>query len=56
MIIAVFSFFYAYISYRSDNMSSFYIALSIGVIFIALMINNIIRTKKKTNIKKNTQP
>ena len=47
MIIAVFSFFYAYISYRSDNMLSFYIALSVGLIFIVLMIINIISIKKK---------
>ena len=52
MIIAAFSFFYAYISYQGNNMTSFYIAIGVGIIFIALMINNIFRTRKQKRLPK----
>jgi len=53
IILSVIAFFYAYLSFEDGNMLSFYISLSVGVLFIAFMVNNIIQVnKEKKNIRK----
>jgi len=46
IILSAIAFFYAYLSFQDNEMISFYIALSVGVICIGFMVNNVIQIKK----------
>jgi len=46
IILSVIAFFYAYLSFQDNEMISFYIALSVGIIFIGAMVNNVTQIKK----------
>ncbi len=46
IIFTVIAFFYAYLSFQDGKMIHFYIALLLGIIFIAAMVNNIIQVRK----------
>jgi len=47
IILSAIAFFYAYLSFQDNEMINFYISLSVGVIFVGLMVNNIIQMNKK---------
>jgi len=46
IILSVIAFFYAYLPFQDNEMISFYIALSVGIIFIGAMVNNVTQIKK----------
>lgn len=52
IIFTAIAFSYAYLSYQVNEMSSFYIALAMGIIFIGFMLNNIIKVMRMKNKKK----
>jgi 1,4-dihydroxy-2-naphthoate octaprenyltransferase len=54
IVFSVIAFFYAYISYQDKEMTSFYIAVGIGILFIGLMVNNVIQVNKMKKNKKET--
>ena len=47
IVFSVIAFFYAYLSFQDNEMMNFYISLSVGIIFMALMVNNVIQVNKK---------
>ncbi len=53
ILFSAIAFIFAYMSYQDGEMINFYSALGMGVLFIGLMINNIIKVnnKKKPSTK-----
>jgi len=51
IILSVIAFFYAYLSFQDNEIISFYIALSGGILFIGAMVNNVIQIKKMESKK-----
>ena len=47
IVFSVIAFFYAYLSFQDNEMMNFYISLSVGIIFVGLMVNNVIQVNKK---------
>jgi len=47
ILFSAIAFFYAYLSFQDNEMMNFYISLSVGIIFIALMVNNMIKVNKE---------
>ncbi len=47
ILFSAIAFFYAYLSFQDNEMTNFYISLSVGIIFVALMVNNVIQVNKK---------
>jgi hypothetical protein len=51
IVLSVIAFFYAYLSFQDNEMTSFYIALATGILFIGFMVNNVIQVRKMKNKK-----
>ncbi len=52
ILFSAIAFIFAYMSYQDGEMINFYIALGLGIFFIGLMVNNIIKVNKETTAKK----
>ena len=46
ILFSVIAFFFAYMSFQDGEMTKFYILISVGIVFIGLMVNNIIQVNK----------
>ena len=47
ILFSAIAFFYAYLSFQDNDMINFYISLAVGIIFMALMVNNMIKVNKE---------
>jgi len=47
ILFSAIAFFYAYLSYQDGKMTSFYISVAVGILFLGLMVNNVIQVNKK---------